>query len=190
MTPFQPFNVDYAVEPPGFEPNDLVIERTLKDMADCFCDQEAVAEALDRGNPTIVQVWMAPLPDSGGHLMPCMTVIHPGVVGDEYFMTKGHFHTDPVNAPEVYITLKGQGKLLLQTREGDVFVSDMLPGNLNYIPSEWAHRTVNTGDEPFIFLGVFPAAAERDYSFIGLGKENFRKIVVMRDGQSLVVDHP
>jgi glucose-6-phosphate isomerase len=61
---------------------------------------------------------------------------------------------------------------------------------MNYIPSEWAHRAVNTGSEEFVFLGVFPAATGRDYSFIGVGKENFHKVVVERDGQPAVIDHP
>jgi glucose-6-phosphate isomerase len=190
MAAFAPVNVTYSIDPASFEPNDLVIERTLKDMGDAYYDQEAVSKRLEKDNPTIIKVWMAPLPDKGGHLMPCMTVIYPGKVGDEYYMTKGHFHIDPESAPEVYITLKGQGKLLLQTREGQVHVSDMVPGQLNYIPSEWAHRTVNTGDEEFVFLGVFPAAAERDYSFIGVGKENFHKIVVERNGRPEVIDRP
>jgi len=190
VTAFDPFNIDYSIEPASFEPNDLVIQRTLDDMGDAYFDQDAVADILSRDNPAIVKVWMAPVPDSKGHLVPLMTVIYPGKVGEEYHMTKGHYHTDPQNAPEVYITLKGQGKLVLQTREGDVHVCDMLPGTMNYIPSEWAHRAVNTGSEEFVFLGVFPAATGRDYSFIGVGKENFHKVVVERDGQPAVIDHP
>jgi glucose-6-phosphate isomerase len=166
MSPFMPFNIDFSSAPARFEPNDLVIERSLSDSADIYYDQETAAKMLEQGDPPIVKVWMAPLPEEGGHLMSCLTIIYPGKVGDEYFMSKGHIHTEDVYAPEYYITLKGQGKLVLQTRSGEVFVADMLPGLMNYIPGEWAHRTVNTGREDFVFLGIFPAAAKRDYSFM------------------------
>jgi len=177
MEIFRPFNMQYSVDPPRFEPisEDLAIHRTLEQMSDVFVDQEAVAEILERENPTIARVYMAP---------------YPGRVGEEYYMTKGHIHTDPISAPEIYITLKGQGKLVMQTREGETHVSEMVPGEINYIPSGWAHRTVNIGEGEFVFLGIFPSATKRDYSFIGLGKENFYKIVVERDGKPVVIDHP
>jgi glucose-6-phosphate isomerase len=190
MATFQPININYQFNPPSFEPYELLIERSLEEMQDVFYDQQAVKNALDKNNPQIVKVWMAPLPDEGGHLMSCMTVIYPGTVGDEYFMTKGHIHTDRVNDPEYYMTIRGKGLLLLQTREGETHVSRMVPGTINYIPSEWAHRTVNTGDDEFVFLGFFPASAKRDYSFIGVGKENFHKVVVKQNEKTEVIDHP
>jgi len=190
MSAFQPLNIKYSEIPPQFTPYDLVIDRSLNEMQDVFYDQDAVKRSLAEQNPSIVKVWMAPIPYDRGHLMSCMTVIYPGTIGDEFYMTKGHFHTDPVNDPEYYLTIRGEGMLLLQTREGDTSVSEMLPGILNYIPPGWAHRTVNTGDEDFVFLGFFPSAAKRDYSFIGLGKENFKKVVVKRLGKPEVIDHP
>jgi len=190
MKAFQPIDINYKLDPPSFEPYDLEIDRSLEEMRDVFYDQNAVEWILEKENPKVVKVWMAPLPNTGGHIMACMTIIYPGQVGDEFFMTKGHLHDDPVNAPEYYLTLKGQGKLLLQTREGETFTSEMAPGIINYIPSEWAHRSVNIGDTEFIFLGFFPSAAKRDYSFIGIGKENFHKVVVKRNGKSEVIDRP
>jgi hypothetical protein len=40
------------------------------------------------------------------------TFIQPGLVGDEYFMTKGHSHSLPDRA-EYYITASGEGALIL-----------------------------------------------------------------------------
>lgn len=190
MAGFQPFNIKYGEYPPSFEPYELVIDRSLEDMQEVFYDQDAVKKTLAKDNPPIVKVWMAPLPNEGGHLMSCMTVIYPGTIGDEYFMTKGHIHTDPVNDPEYYLTIRGEGLLLLQTREGESHISEMVPGTLNYIPSEWAHRTVNTCEDEFVFLGIFPASAKRDYSIIGVGKKNFNKVVLKRSGKPEVIDHP
>jgi glucose-6-phosphate isomerase len=190
MTSFKPINIKFNDFPASFEPFELEIDRSLEDMRDVFYDQKAVEITLEKHNPSIVKVWMAPLPDSEGHLMSCMTVIYPGTVGDEYFMTKGHIHTDSVHDPEYYLTLRGQGLLLMQTREGETHVSEMVPGTLNYIPSEWAHRTVNTGNDDFVFLGIFPASAKRDYSFIGVGKKNFQNVVIKINGKPKVIEHP
>ena len=190
MPIFKPLDINYSESPPFFEPFDLVIDRCLSDMQDVFYDQDAVKRTLKAQDPSIVKVWMARIPNEPGHLMSCMTVIHPGTIGDEFFMTKGHIHTDPVHDPEYYLTIRGQGRLLLQTMEGETSVSVMSPGILNYIPPGWAHRTVNTGEEDFVFLGFFPASAKRDYSFIGLGKENFLNVVVKRMGKPEVISHP
>ena len=50
-----------------------------------------------------------------------------------------------------------------------------------YVPGNTAHRTVNTGDEPLVYLGVYPARAGHDYGVIA--QRNFRSVIVKRDGQ-------
>jgi glucose-6-phosphate isomerase len=39
-------------------------------------------------------------------------------------------------------------------------------GTVAYVPPRWAHRTVNTGDEPFVFFAVYPGQAGHDYGAI------------------------
>jgi len=189
MNNFKPFNIKYLVDPLSFEPKDLVIHRTLKDVQEIFVDRDSVTRMLKIGNPKIIDVYMAPIPERLEHLMVLMTRIYPGEVGNEFFMTKGHIH-ESENAPEVYLTLKGEGKLLLQTSDNQVHVNEMVSGEINYIPSNWAHRAVNTGSEELIFLGIYPASSRRDYSFIGIGKKNFLKIVVNENGIPAVIDNP
>ena len=93
------------------------------------------------------------------------SVIEPGRVGDEFYMTKGHFHVEAA-APEIYLTLKGNGMLVLQTKKGHCETQAMAAGEINYIPGTWAHRTVNTGDTPLIFFAVWPISAGHDYASI------------------------
>ena len=100
-----------------------------------------------------------------GQLICCPTVIHPGTVGDEYFMTKGHFHSLR-DTGEVYLGLGGSGYLLLMTEDGGQSAVPMERGTLAYVPPYWAHRTVNTGDEPFVFFAVYPGQAGHDYGTI------------------------
>jgi len=39
----------------------------------------------------------------------------------------------------------------------------MGPGTLAYVPPRWAHRSVNSGDHPYVTLAVYPAQAGHDY---------------------------
>jgi glucose-6-phosphate isomerase len=44
------------------------------------------------------------------------------------------------------------------------------------VPGYTAHRTVNVGDEPLVYLGIYPANAGHDYGQIA--KRNFRQMVL------------
>jgi glucose-6-phosphate isomerase len=43
-------------------------------------------------NPMIYEVFQIPQESVEGMFNVCCTVLHPGKIGDEYFLTKGHFH--------------------------------------------------------------------------------------------------
>jgi glucose-6-phosphate isomerase len=55
------------------------------------------------------------------------------------------------------------------------------PNSIVYVPGHTAHRTINIGDEPLAYLGVYPARAGHDYGV--LAERNFRSVVVNRDGR-------
>lgn len=185
---FTPFSMDYSIDPLAFEPKQEIIRRTLSSMQDAYFDQEATTSLLMNADPLIVQVFMAPIPADKGFLMVNINAVYPGRVGREYFMTMGHIHDDPVGAPEVYVTLKGQGKLVLQARDGRTLIADMLPGRINYIPAAFAHRCVNTGSiDPLVYIGVFPSATKRDYSFT---PANFKQLVVEENGLPVIISNP
>ena len=72
--------------------------------------------------------------------------------------------------------------MLLEEETGDGSRMVRLQANaVVYVPGNTAHRTVNTGDEPLVYLGVYPARAGHDYGVIA--QRNFRSVVVKRDGQ-------
>jgi hypothetical protein len=56
--------------------------------------------------------------------------------------------------------------LLLRTEDGQSSAQPMGPGTVAYVPPCWAHRTVNTGRAPLVFLAVYPAQAGHDYGAI------------------------
>jgi glucose-6-phosphate isomerase len=164
-----------------------VLSRRLADMRGLYADAQAEA-ALAASNPLIYEVYYgANSPQVEGQLEYCTTVLYPGKVGDEYFMTKGHYHAKGDRA-EVYYGLQGEGYLLLQTPEGEVNFQPMTPGVAAYVPPYWGHRTMNVGTANFVFLAVFPADAGYDYKTIA--DEGFASIVVERDDKPAVIANP
>jgi glucose-6-phosphate isomerase len=152
-----------------------VVRRHLSDMEGLYADPDAEAE-LRKDDPLVYEVFEATdLPKEDGHLLFSTTILRPGRVGHEYFMTKGHFHARSDRA-ELYYGVSGRGILLLMTPEGEVDAQEMVPGAASYVPPHWGHRTVNTGDENFVFLAVYPADAGYDYGTIA--DRGFAEIVV------------
>ncbi len=139
------------------------------------------------GDRLIYEVYVAEVPKEEGHLPHCTTIIYPGRVGEEFHMTKGHFHKRRDRA-ETYLGLAGQGHLLMQTDDGRVSSLSMRRGTVAYVPPFWAHRTVNTGDEPFIFYAVWSGDAGHDYGAIE--RTGFAKLLVARNGRPTLVGNP
>lgn len=94
-----------------------------------------------------------------------ITKLYPGKVGDEYFMTKGHFHAQSDRA-EYYWGIKGEGMLILMDREGKTWAKKMTPGSLHYIPADIAHRVANIGNDLLSFGACWPSDAGHDYDTI------------------------
>jgi glucose-6-phosphate isomerase, archaeal len=161
--------------------------RHLRDMRGFYADAAAEAE-LATSDPLIYEVNYAYVPkEVPGELGICTTIIHPGKVGDEYFMTKGHFH-GKIDRAELYFGLSGSGMLVMETPDGQTNAQPMIAGTSAYVPPHWAHRTVNVGSEPFVFLACFPSDAGYDYGTIA--ERGFGIIIVERDGAAAVVSNP
>lgn len=94
-----------------------------------------------------------------------MTRIHPGQVGSEYFMTRGHFHTIG-DRSEFYWGIKGEGVLIMMGKDKRIWAEKIKPGSLHYIPTNTAHRVANIGDEVLSFGACWPADAGHDYKEI------------------------
>lgn len=117
------------------------------------------------GEAEVYRVFEREHPEAPGDLVYGTTVIQPGLVGEEYFMTRGHYHTDPA-AAELYFGLSGQGLILMQN-QADARQAPMGPRSVVYIPPGYAHRTVNTLlTEPLVFLVCYAVRAGHDYDRI------------------------
>ncbi|MCL4417975.1 MAG: cupin domain-containing protein, partial [Actinobacteria bacterium] len=123
-------------------------------------------------------------PREEGQLIFGTSIIYPGKVGSEYFMTKGHYHEKPDTA-EIYFCLKGKGYLIMESLEGETSIIFMQSGSIGYVPPRWAHRTANTGDEPLICFYSVPADAGHDYEEIA--KSGFKVIAIEIKREAKVV---
>jgi glucose-6-phosphate isomerase, archaeal len=159
-------------------------ERKLNDLTSFFLDSKSVSEFLKKDNPLVYEVYESVVPNKEGHIIFGTSIIYPGKIGKEFFMTKGHYHLKPASA-EVYFCFKGKGFLIMQDLKGETAVITMEPGSVGYVPPLWAHRTVNHGKEPFICFFSVPADAGHDYSKIE--KNGFKINVLEVDGEAKVV---
>jgi glucose-6-phosphate isomerase len=178
------FNIPRAI-PSRFDHHLL---RSLSDLKGQFYDQEAYERSLSADDTLVYEVYEVKRPEVSGELSLGISIVHPGKVSNEYFMTKGHFH-NTLNTAEVYYCLKGEGQLVMETPEGDWAVERLYPGRVLYVPPRWAHRSVNTGtDQDLVTFFVYPSHAGHDYETIE--RQGFRKLVVEIDGQVQVIDNP
>lgn len=140
-------------------------EKRVKELKGVF-ENEAVRNTMDQ-EAVIYRVEMHAKEKEGieGGLFFGTSYVNPGVVGDEYFMTKGHFHAKTDRA-EYYWCIKGEGVLILMDREGECRGETMVPGSLHYIPGYVAHRIANTGNETLVVGACWPSDAGHDYQTI------------------------
>lgn len=160
-----PLSVDWASGALCGAP--LICKTTsLGDLAGVFADQESWHQ--HDPSQTVYSVEMFDSPSGEGELYVGVTHLNPGRVGDEYFMTRGHFHARREQG-EVYFGLRGEGLLLLQDEQGQTRLERVLPGSIHIIPGFTAHRLINTGDAVLSALAVWPSQAGHDYAALANG---------------------
>lgn len=182
--------IPFDLQAPGYVPSryDNHIQRHLSKMAGQYLDQQAYQELLAEEDKLLYEVYELHRPEEAGELLHGISIVHPGQVGDEYYMTKGHFHT-VLDTGEIYYILSGQGYMVMETPEGEWAVEKLVPGRVLYVLPRWAHRSVNTSlEEDLVMFFVYPGNAGHDYGTIE--SQGFRKLVVERAGQPAIVDNP
>lgn len=177
----EPFTVLVDLASGTVVPSRHVVERRLSDMRGMYFEEPEDADVL------VYAVYGIPAPETNDNVMSSTTVLRPGKVGREFYMTKGHFHEIRGRA-EVYLTLRGEGRLVMATEVGDVRVEEMRPGTVNYVPGGWAHRSVNVGEESLVFLAAYVADAGHDYGTIE--QRGFPVLVVAGEDGPEILENP
>lgn len=160
--------------------------KRLSELRGIYQDKAAFERAITDGNDPIAYE-VIDYRKKESDLSFGTTIMSPGKVGGEYFMTRGHYHERP-ECGEAYYTQSGEGLLLLESRTGESRTVEMKPGICAFIPPDWAHRSINTGREKLVFVWFCQTDAGHDYGTILT--HGMRKIAVERGGKCAVIDNP
>lgn len=184
----KPYTFDILLDEGTLSNYDNHVVRKLSDLKGYFNDREAYHSMLGVEDAVLYEVYELHRPELAGEMLHGLSIVHPGKVGSEYFMTKGHFHT-VIETSEVYHCLKGEGVMIMETPEGEWAVEPLRPRKVLYVPPRWAHRSVNTGtDEDLVMFFVYPGNAGHDYGSIE--RQGFRQLVTEVDGKLELVENP
>jgi glucose-6-phosphate isomerase, archaeal len=159
--------------------------KKIADLKDVFKDETLRSKLPQDKLVYIVQAWMPEEEGTPGGLYFGTTIIHPGKVGDEYFMTRGHFHARRETG-EFYWGIKGSGILILMDEKRNVRAEEMKQGSLHYINHYIAHRVANIGSEPLVFNACWPSDAGHDYDEIS--NNGFAARLVEKEGKPFFLD--
>lgn len=180
----------YIIPVPGAVPSriDNHILRRLSALKGQFLDQAAYEKMLAEDDRLVYEVYEIHRPEVEGELLQGISIVHPGKVGQEFYMTKGHFHT-VLETGEVYYCLQGEGFMVMETPEGETCVEPLAPGRVLYVPPRWAHRSVCTSrQQDLITFFAYPGNAGHDYGTIE--RLGFRRLVIEGESGIEIIDNP
>jgi glucose-6-phosphate isomerase, archaeal len=179
----EPFVVDVDVDAGAMPHATNHLVRNASDMRGYYRDEDALEELVSQGDPVHYEVFEVPVPEEYGHLLYCISKLQPGRVGNEFYMTKGHYHTIPQTG-EIYLGLRGEGFMVMKTPDGKYNEQPIGRGKMVYVPPYWAHRSVNTSDEPLTSFCVYPGDAGHNYGDIV--EQGFPRRVFFENGRVVV----
>lgn len=152
-----------------------MVNRYLNDLLEVFSNSQGVKD-----NPLIYSFNNVIPADNSEELLYGITVIQPGDINGEYYMTKGHTHQN--TCAEVYFGLTGTGIVLCE-KDDEVQEYEISPDVLVYCQPGYAHRVINTSNEPLRFLCVCRADAGHNYEVV-FNKKFYEKKVQKDEVQS------
>ncbi|MDV6270878.1 glucose-6-phosphate isomerase family protein [Rhodococcus globerulus] len=157
-------------------------EKFIGDLAGLYRDAQAFEGRRDSHDGSPVY-WVESSDTQGGEggLITGISVLEPGTIGEEYYMTRGHLHQKSDRA-ELYLGLSGKGVMLLDSLDGQSVALEIGPGDAVYVPGHWVHRSVNVGTERMSTLFSYACDAGQDYGIIERAGGMKSLIVIDGDG--------
>ena len=179
-----PFGINIDLADGTMAGPDRTVVRRASDMHGYYADEAALQRLIaEHADPVHYEVFEKAIPEAPGHLLLCISKLQPGRVGEECFMTKGHYHAVRGTA-EVYWCLRGRGLMLMKTAQGQCVAEPMERNRVVYVPPHWAHRSINAGDEPLVSFCVYPGEAGHNYEDIA--EQGFPRRVFLRNGVAVI----
>jgi glucose-6-phosphate isomerase, archaeal len=155
-------------------------QKFIRDLEGLYFDLDAyLALAIHHANDLAYEVYEYRPNVNMGDLIFGTSILKPGKVGSEYYMTRGHIHAKS-DRPEIYYCQSGAGVMLLETPTGETRAVPMSPQSVVYVPPHWIHRSVNTGLELLVTVFCYPADAGQDYEIIR--RAGGMKTLIVDDG--------
>jgi glucose-6-phosphate isomerase, archaeal len=189
LTPARPVKLNLAPEDGALRGSSGRYEKTLHDLAGVYRDVEAYeAKLAEADGSPVYWVENSQSEEGPGGLITGISVLEPGRIGDEFYMTRGHLHVK-ADRSELYVGLIGHGVMLLETLDGESEAIEVRPREAVYVPGHWVHRSVNVGTERFATLFCFAADAGQDYEIIARAG-GMKQLVVDRDGGWTTIPNP
>jgi len=186
MIGLSPIQIGFDAVTGALSPATGQYRKRLSDLEGVFRNGDAWSRAVkENADPLVYEV--NEYKKDGSDLFFGTTTMQPGKVGDEYYMTRGHFHVRR-DMGEFYCTQHGSGLLLLQNRDGKSETIEMREGTCAFIPPDWAHRSINTGCVPLVFTWFCNVLAGHDYAAIAT--RGMRMLAVERRGKFELVPNP
>ncbi|MHB0958049.1 MAG: glucose-6-phosphate isomerase family protein [Pirellulaceae bacterium] len=181
----EPFGVQFDLAAGiMLDPHDHIV-RYAADMRGYYADEDALERLIvEQNNPIHYETFESAVPEEYGQVKFCISKLYPGLVGHECFMTKGHYHS-VLETGEAYLSLTGRGLMMMKTAGGACRWEAFVPGRMVYVPPYWAHRSINTGDEPLVSLCLYPGDAGHNYGDIRT--EGFSKRVLKQGDEVTIV---
>jgi len=180
----EPFTVDINIDTGEMTNARNHIVRKASDMKGYYADEDALLKLIkEQKDPLHYEVFEIPVAEEYGQLMYCISKLQPGKVGNEFFMTKGHYHNVSETA-EIYLCLRGEGYMAMKTSDNRWNAQRMTRGKMVYVPPYWAHRSINTGNEPLISFCVYPGDAGHNYG--NISEEGFPKRIFESNGKVVI----
>lgn len=186
MTDFGwPFKLDFDLAS-GLCKQFSSTKRYLSDMKGMYLDEDTRIRMQIENNQLVYEFFEPGTPEQEGDVAFGTSIVYPGMVGREYFMTNGHFH-NRLETAEVYICLRGEGYMMQENPEGEWDAVPLKPGVAVYCPKRFAHRSINIGTEPLVTFYALRGDAGHNYGIIkDLG---FSKLIVRSSCGSEIIDN-
>ena len=157
--------------------------KTFNELEGMYENEQEFQKMLPKwGNQVVYKVWEYRSSENKGDLVFGTSVMKPGRVGDEFFLTRGHQH-QKANCAETYFCLRGKGVILMESPEGEIKALKLDKGQLVYVPPFWFHRSVNIGDSELITLFTYNSDAGQNYEILKK-RRGMRKRVVQKNKNS------
>ncbi len=130
----KPFTTEINIENGFLKNAHNHLLRRLSSMKGQYFDAAAYDALLKEEDALVYEVYEnIHMPKAPGELYHGSSIVHPGKVGEEFFMTKGHFH-QVLDTAEVYSCVHGHGYMMMETPEGEWAAEELKPGVVLYVP--------------------------------------------------------